>query len=223
MKRFYALVLVVALLVSAMSLTAGATYKSDGYRHFTADDAANTSTAGTAKTDDHNAGATIGTAKIPVKFTMGGEGKTTNVYAISYDASELVFTYGAGTSYIWNPEKLKYEVVGNGPTDWTSTNSTITVKNYSDLPVDVEPRFDQDAGVTEAVTAAFTPNASDPNGSVEGQTLKLNAAVDTGITTANGTVRTGTIGVAFSGALTNPYAANSTLGIITLTVKVPTT
>lgn len=222
MKRFYALVLAVALLVSAMSLTAGAAYLDDG-NYFTANDAANTDTAGTAKTDDHSAGATIDTAEIPVKFTVGGEGKTTNVYAISYDASELVFTYGAGISYIWNPEKLKYEVMDYDSTDWTSNSSTITVRNYSDLPVDVVPSFIQDTGVTEAVTAAFTPNASDPNGSVEGQTLKLNAAVDTGITTANGTVRTGTIGVAFSGALTNPYAANSTLGIITLTVKVPTT
>lgn len=221
MKRFYALVLVVALLVSAMSLTAGAAYLGDA-NHFTDDDAANTNTAGTAKTDDHSAGTTIDTAEIPVKFTMGGGGKTTNVYAISYDASELVFTYGAGTSYIWNPEKLKYEVVGNGPTDWTSDNSTITVKNYSDLPVDVEPSFTKDSGVTETVNATFTPAASVTDGSTAGQTLKLNAAVATGNTTATGTVRTGTIGVAFSGALTTPYAANSTLGIITLTVKVPT-
>lgn len=107
-------------------------------------------------------------------------------------------------------------------TEWTSNNSTITVKNYSDLPVDVEPSFTKDLGVTETVTATFTPNASGDNGSAAGQTLKLNAAVDTGNTTATGTVRTGTIGVAFSGALTNPYAADSTLGIITLTVKVPT-
>lgn len=221
MKRFYALVLVVALLVSAMSLTAGATYLGDG-NHFTANDAANTDTAGTAKTDAHGEGDTIGTAEIPVKFTMGGEGKTTNVYAISYEASELVFTYGAGTSYIWNPEELKYEVVGNGPTDWTSNNSTITVKNYSDLPVDVEPSFTKDQGVTEAVNATFTPNASGVDGSTAGQTLKLNAAVTTGNTTATGTVRTGTIGVEFNGTLTTPYGANSTLGIITLTVKVPT-
>ena len=221
MKRFYALVLVVALLVSAMSLTAGAAYLDDA-NHFTADDAANTGPAGTAKTDDHTEGSTIATAEIPVKFTMGGGGKTTNVYAISYDASELVFTYGAGTSYIWNPEKLKYEVVGNGPTDWTSDNSTITVKNYSDLPVDVEPSFAKDSGVTETVNATFTPNASGDNGSTAGQTLKLNAAVATGNTTATGTVRTGTIGVAFSGALTTPYAADSALGTITLTVKVPT-
>lgn len=96
MKRFYALVLAVALLVSAMSLTAGAAYLDDA-NHFTVDDAANDDEAGTAKTDDHIAGAKIGAREIPVKFTVGGEGKTTNVYAISYDASELVFTYGAAS------------------------------------------------------------------------------------------------------------------------------
>lgn len=156
-----------------------------------------------------------------VKISSGKASTTTNVYAVSIDTTELSFSYGGDTSYIWNPEKQKYVIVtGSGASDgWRSSASAITITNYSDLPIDVDASFQKVVGITDEITVSFTDS---DQGTTDDSKLSLAAAVTTGTLGETGTPKTGTFTVALSGTPTVPYT-NTKLGTITLTIKVPGT
>lgn len=223
MKKVLATVMAVAMLVSVMTVSAGATYKNDS-KHLTSDDAGNLSNAGTVSTGKA-AGDTIGTADVPVTFQIGTGGDITHVYALSFTPEKLTFTYGTGVSYIWDPETQKYEMRDAGTTPWTANANTITVTNYSDLSVEVSAAFVKDAGVTADITTTITAAVDAANGTTDGTVLHLNSAVaDDATTEATGTPHPGTFKFAVDGTL---YAGrvpgqDYKLGTITLTVKVPT-
>ncbi len=215
MKRILAITMALAMLVGAMTISAGATYKDDA-KHLTADNAGNTGNYGVVS-DSYSASDTIGESTVPVKFDNGVSGSITNVYAVSFTPSELSFTYGGGARYIWNPEDQEYETVTPGGDTWTPVTNVITITNYSDLAVEIEAKFEKDTGITEEVAATFT----DSDTSTGDSKLSLASAVATNSLGATGNPTSGTFTVTFEGALNTLYPNGTKLGDITLTLKVP--
>lgn len=222
MKKLLAVVMSLAMLVGATAISAGAAY-SDSSSNVTYENGLtpNTDHGGGVTKGNLTQGDTVGTGKVDIMVQTGKESDTTNVYAVSFTPAELTFNYGSDTSYIWNPETQKYEIIGTGGSDgWTTTTSTITITNYSDLPIDVEAAFAKDGTVSEEVTVTFTDSdevTKDDN------KLSLLSAVTTGNLNEQGSPKSGTFTVALNGNLTNPYTAPTKLGTVTLTIKVPTT
>lgn len=221
MKKALATTLSLAMLLGAMTVNAGATYSnSDNNVTYASGTTANTGYGGGVEKGQLAGGDTIGTGSVNIHITTGKESTTTNVYAVSIDKTELSFSYGKDTSYIWNPEKQQYVIVkGSGsPDQWTTSADTITITNYSDLPIDVEASFQKDGGIRDEITVAFTDSDADIK---DDGKLKIVSAVTTNNLSASGTPQKGTFTVALSGAPTVPYN-NTKLGTITLTIKVPT-
>lgn len=192
MKRVLAAALALAMLMSLMTLNASAVYSTDG-NNFNTDNAGNSSSAGqTAVTG--LAGEEVGSATVDVKIKTGGDGSITHVYAVSYDVTELQFTYGQGADIIWNPETLQYETSSAGG-GWTADSQEIKVTNYSDLPVKIEAQVQNknDAGVT------ITPDGP----------LELGTAATNG-TAGKGEEQTGKITVTISGAPVGSYTSDYT-------------
>ena len=200
MKKILSLAIVFCLLCSLSTVNASAAYMDDP-NHVTGDSADNSSTAGLEAGEDAANGDVIGSADIPVYIQTEKDTVITNVYAISYDVSELVFVYSSTDSLVWNPETLEYETTTEG--SWNTTSQDITVTNYSDIPVKVAPS--NSAPADNGVTVTL------------GEALELGAAFD-GDYEAVGTAKSGTISVGISGTPDGSYEAKSLLSTITLTV-----
>jgi len=221
MKKVLVSTLALAMLLGATTVANAAGY-TDGSSHVTYNSekaTANTDYGGGVQKGTLTKGDTIGTGSVNVKISTGDAGETTNVYAVSIDKTELSFSYGGATSHIWNPEKQKYVIVpGSDPSDeWISNAPTIKITNYSDLPIDVEASFQREAGITDDINASFTD--TDPD-TTDDRKLSIAAAVTTGKLSETGTPKTGIFTVALSGTPTFAYA-DTKLGTITLTIKVP--
>lgn len=201
MKKVLASTLALAMLVGAMTVNAGATYKSDP-NHLTEDTANNTDTAGKAAGISDTANTEIGKQTVPVKVQTVSDGGTTNVYAVSFSATEVTFTWNNTATTIWNPETLKYETK-NDTGSWKEATQIITVNNYSDVAIKVTPDTttptSADAGVTLTVT----------------DSLSLASAYDGTVT---GSVKSGDITVTVSGTPANTYLDATKIADITLTV-----
>ena len=215
MKKTLALTLSLAMLVGATTLSASAAYY-DGKTEITFDNALTTGNAdhGGGKQDSSPLaeGSTVGTGNVDVKIETSTSATITHVYAIAYSTTELSYTYGA-TNYVWNPEDQVYDLVSSGDTWSNNGGNTITVTNYSDLPVDVTATFQKETAITDNITANFA----------DSNTLKLASAVtDNTDITSQGTPTSNTFTVSLTGSATKPYGAGTKLGTITLTVKVPT-
>jgi len=168
--------------------------------------AGNSSTAGVEAAEGAANGDVVGTADIPVYVKTTIEDEVTNVYSVSYDATELTFEYEGTDNHIWNPETLEYEATHEG--DWTNPSQDITVSNYSDLPVLV------------------TPSATDPTDT--NLTVKLGAAlaldsaynedevIDNDASKAS--VKEGTINVSIEGTPSVEAVSPTQVSTITLTV-----
>lgn len=222
MKKVLVSTLALAMLLGATTVANAAGY-TDGSSHVTYNSekaTANTDYGGGVQKGSLTEGDTIGTGSVDVKISTGNASTTTNVYAVSIDTTNLSFSYGGATSYIWNPEEQKYVIVKETGTsgEWSSSASTITITNYSDLPIDVEATFQKVEDIADNFTVSFTDTYQD---TTDGK-LSLEAAVTTGELSATGTPKVGTFTVALSGAPNVPYA-NTKLGTITLTIKVPVT
>lgn len=206
MKKLLSTTLALAMLAGAMTVSAGAVY-SDGPNSFTS--ANNADNSGNQNIDPRptnhldNAGIAattgekdepVGEATIPVKLQTGGAGNITHVYAVTYDVTELNFTYGKGSNIIWNPETLQYETNGPGG-GWGVSEQTITVTNYSDLPVKVTATVQNktDNGIT------FTPDGP----------LELGTAAING-TTGTGKEQSGEIKVTATGTPIGSYTQEAT-------------
>ena len=200
MKRILAITMTLAMLLGLMTIGASATYMDDSNK-ITKNDADNNSSAGQAATGNENEN--IGAGTVDVKIQNGGAGSITHVYAVTYDVTELTFTYGDGSGQIWNPETLQYNTQG-GSGGWTQDLQNITITNYSDLPIKVTPSFNQTAE-TGNVTVAL------------GEALTL-ASAATGMEDGTGEAQKGTISVTVSGAPVGYYDAAASIGTITLTV-----
>lgn len=217
MKRVLTLFLALAMLAGVMTISAGAAgYAGDDGSNVTYVTAAdNTAHGGGRQQGNLAAGQTIGTSEIPVKVQIAKATSTTSVYAVSVDKTELSFTYGSQTSYVWNPEKLQYDVVTSGSNTWDPASQTITVTNYSDLPIDVTADYNQEANYT-GLTASFSSSDTQTG------TLKL-ATASKGLGQIGEAV-TGTFEVTMSGTITTAIGTDPVkVGTITLTIKVPTT
>lgn len=209
MKRVLAIVTALAMLVSLMTVAASAAY-SDGPNSFTSANTANNSgnknvdprpanhldKAGVAAITGSNGEKVGQEATVEVKVKTGGAGDITHVYAVTYSTTELNFVYGQGSSVIWNPETLQYETIGATGDGWTTDEQTITVTNYSDLPVKVEATVQNktDAGVT------INPGAA----------LELDSAAPASGTAGTGAAKSGTITVTLSGTPVGSYTDDFT-------------
>ena len=226
MKRILAITMTLAMLLGLMTIGASAA-TSSGYfptsvtnNHFTDDTAGNSGDASTGNAGNAHAGVAantileneIASKEIPVNVTIGGDFTTTHVYAITYDVTEVNFTYNMGGSQIWNPETLQYESDGTNGT-WGTTSKTITVKNYSDLAVDVTASADQ---VTTNEEVAIT---------IDGGTGPVEKSLAAAYKVGGSSVETTTFAVAVdtvtTGTLTGGYQTNDEIqiGTITLTVE----
>ena len=170
--------------------------------------------AGTDLAPRYDEDETIATGTIDVTASINdGEGSVTHVYAVSINTTSLSFTYGNNaTSYIWNPSKLQYDLVtGSGGDNGWSGSQSISVTNYSDLPVDVTAAYQAETG-HEGITASFSTS----------DTLSLDAATD-GITgtSGTGTKVDGTFTMSLTGA-PGALADNTVIGTVTLTFSKPT-
>ncbi len=221
MKKVLATTLALATLLGAMTLNAGAAY-SDETSNVTYESGLieNTAHGGGRQQGSLQNGDTIGTGSVPVKANVTPGGSITHVYAISIETTELSFNYGNDKHQVWNPDTLSYDVVSEGTTDgWTAVDSTITIANYSDLPVDINAKWTpvtQAQGVTATIVASADGNNN--NGTTGSDpTLKLASAIAVAGETSN-TARKGTFEVTLSGTLTGVTAQ---IGTIDLTIKVP--
>lgn len=199
MKKFLSTILSLSMVVAMLTVGASATYLEDA-NHVTADTAGNSNTAGIVATD-YSKGDEIGSVEIPVYIQTTSDDKTTHVYAVSYDVTELSFTYNGSSSTIWNPETLKYETSTSGT--WATASQDITVTNYSDLAIKVTPSNTTpiDSGVTVTL----------------GSALELASAFD-GDAAAAGTAKSGTINVSVSGTPSASYTNKTELTKVTLTI-----
>lgn len=201
MKKVLATAMALAMLASAVTINAGAAYLNDP-NHLTADNAGNTSSAGTPAGVDDTADTEIGSKEVTVKLQSSSTGGTTHVYAVSFSATELTFVWNNSATTIWNPETLKYETT-NDEGSWRADSQKITVNNYSDVAIKVKPDnaapTSSDAGVTLSVT----------------DELLLASAYDN---TAVGSVKSGTITVTVSGTPETAYPTATEIAKFTLKV-----
>lgn len=201
MKKVLATAMALAMLASAVTINAGAAYLSDP-NHLTADNAGNTSTAGTPAEVGDTTDTEIGSKEVTVKLQSSSTGGTTHVYAVSFSATELTFVWNNSATTVWNPETLKYETT-NDEGSWVAASQEITVNNYSDVAIKVKPDnaapTSSDTGVTLSVT----------------DELLLASAYDN---TAVGSVKSGTITVTVSGIPETAYPTATEIAKFTLKV-----
>lgn len=201
MKKVLATAMALAMLASAVTINAGAAYLSDP-NHLTADNAGNTSTAGTPAGVGDTTDTEIGSKEVTVKLQSSSTGGTTHVYAVSFSATELTFVWNNSATTVWNPETLKYETT-NDEGSWVAASQEITVNNYSDVAIKVKPDnaapTSSDTGVTLSVT----------------DELSLASAYDN---TAVGSVKSGTITVTVSGTPETAYPTATEIAKFTLKV-----
>lgn len=201
MRRTLAITLTLAGLMGMMTFSAGAAYLSDP-NHLTADDAGNTSTAGTKANEGDTTDTAIGSKDIAIKLKTESGGGDVHVYAVSFSATELTFTWNNTATTIWNPETLEYET-SSAEGGWANASQKITVKNYSDVAIKVTADntapTSSDTGVTVAVDGP----------------LELASAYDG---TATGTVKEGDITVTVNGTPDKAYLTATEVARFTLNV-----
>ncbi len=211
MKKCLALALSLCLAASMSILSSWATYLEDD-NHFTGDTVSVSTDSGPQNAGINASTVTdseIASQDVTVKLQTSGSQTTTHVYAISYSATELTFTYQQGGSRTWNPEKLQYDIAGDGG-QWNAQTQAITVTNYSDLPVDVTAAVGANTIETGNVTVT-----AEVTGQTGVSTLALASAYDGGTT---GTAKSGTFDVKIDGKPSTEYLTASELVKLTLTV-----
>lgn len=138
MKRNLAKVLAAVMLVGGMTVNVNAVDNpytgGDSKNINTKDDAENTAHAGEV---ENSSGNTL-EKEIIVNFKNTTNSGIIHVYALSVDKSEVEFSYNSSANLVWNPKDLKYEST-NEEGSWSSNTQSITVTNYSDIDVTVDP------------------------------------------------------------------------------------
>ena len=200
MKRVLSLALALCLLAGVLTVNAGAVYSKDG-NNFNTDNATNQSTAGQVAVTGLN-GEAVGEATVDVYLKTGAPGEVTHVYAVSYDVTELEFQYGNSASKIWNPETLRYETTGSSG-GWNIATQTVTVTNYSDLPVKVTASI---SALSDTGVSIDTPEA-----------LELESAAPADMS-QTGAEKSGELTFSMTGTPLGVYETRQKIGTITLTV-----
>lgn len=223
MKRNLAKVLAAVMLVGGMTVNVNADDYSSDEMKLTDDTARNTGKNGTEAVEDENeSGAKkdqeLKETAIDVKLKTDGAGDTIHVYGVSIDVSELTYNYSSTKSLIWNPNSLAYEYVvdSTGNTDdWSGKKTqTITVTNYSDLPIYVTATDNvSDSGNGVSLTYKYTDAASSSD------KLALGAAFSGDVKLgASGTATNGTIDVTINGTPIKENDGTQAIGQIMLKV-----
>lgn len=201
MKKILATGMALAMLVGAVTVNAGAVYSGDP-NHLTEDTANNTSTAGKAAGTEDTTGTSIGSKEVVVKLQNSSTGGTTHVYAVSFSATELTFTWNNTATTIWNPETLQYET-NNDQGSWSEMKKVIKVNNYSDVAIKVAPDKDAPASSDRGVTLSVASE------------LLLDSAYDN---SAVGSVKSGDITVTVTGTPDVAYPVATEIARFTLNV-----
>lgn len=210
MKRNLIKVLAAVMLAGGMTVNVNADYSTDENKIDTTNNAPNSATGnnGTVASSE-----TVGSKEIDVKVQTGGSDTVTHVYAVSYDTTELNFTYGASAGIVWNPVSLKYENASAAEGGWTPASQDINVTNYSDVDIKV----DADTEVNENETGHITLTSS-----TDSAALTLASAYDGGtpaISSEAGTSKTGTVTISISGVPAGSYSDGyHSVGTVTLNV-----
>ena len=200
MKRIVTLVLALAMLAGALTVTAGAAYLTD-YTNITANTANNDDSAGIEAGTQDTTGTLIDTQDVTVKYQTTSGGGLINVYAVSIDKTELTFTWSNSASTIWNPETLAYET-DNNTGSWSNASQDLTIYNYSDVKIKVE-------------AANTNPTTEDSNVTVTvGGPLELDAAYNP---SGDNEVKSGTISVTVDGT---PTIAPGVRDLATITLNI---
>lgn len=210
MKKVLATAMALAMLASAVTINAGATYKDDP-NHFTSD------TPGLNKADAginaYTAPDPIATQKVTVNLQTNQPGTTTNVYAVSYSITTLTFVYDMGGGKVWNPEELKYENTGTGGGWQSNGTNEIIVTNYSDLAVKVTASVSQTDMDEEGIVTVTATKKDDVSSE-----LTLASAYNSSNPAASAAT-TDTFEVKVTGTPTYEYATPTKLAEITLTLS----
>lgn len=207
-------VLAAVMLAGGMTVSVNADYTADG-QNLNDDNATENSSDAGQKSNGLN-DEEVSKTEIPVKLTTGGDGNLIHVYGISYDTAELSYTYGGSASVVWNPVTMTYEYDDSQKDgNWTNSEQTITVTNYSDLPVYVEAEDNIDTEATGVeLSYTYSPESADTG------KLALASAYDGSDHTVGESKafeKTGTIKVTMSGIPTGAHTADE-IGKVTLTV-----
>ena len=230
MKRILAITMTLAMLLGLMTIGASAAgnYPGDSASNVTYETGhtANGSGNGYVADDTYAEEATIATGTVTVKGSVNNDGYTVvHVYAVGISQTELTYTYGSGsnTKYTWDPSQQKYVVSTDGGSEsngWQEEGQSITVTNYSDLPVVATAQYTK---TNTSVTGTITDTDSSDSGSESDGIINLATAIeDPGDSYSNtGTPTTGTFTLKLDG---NPGAISSdaTLGTLTITFTKPT-
>ena len=245
MKRILAITMTLAMLLGLMTIGASATYATDGTKpqYYDGTGVADedkatekgTNGGGVNQTDEYGEGDTVAIGESAVNVTSNTDGASiTHVYAVNFTMPDaLTFTYGSSSQYTWNPETMSYDMTSPGTDNWSADGKgTITVRNYSDLPVEVTASFDTTDQASQLasqnINVYFDTTNADFNGTETTATVSLAAThivveddVSQTLTNANdATVRTDEIYFRIDGSLTTSANALK-LGDIVLTFKVP--
>lgn len=247
MKRILALTLSLAMLAGLMTVSAVAAEpqysggKKPQYYDGAGTEEANevsekvTNGGGVNWTNEYTEGDTIAIGESAVNVTSNTDGASiTHVYAVNFTMPDaLTFTYGSSSQYTWNPETMSYDMTSPGTDNWSADGKgTITVRNYSDLPVEVTASFDTTDQASQLagqnINVYFDTASADFAGTDTTATVSLAAThtvveddVSQTLTNANdATVQTGNIHFRIDGSLTTSANALK-LGDIVLTFKVP--
>lgn len=214
MKSNLVKVLAAVMLAGGMTVSVNADYTADG-QNLNDDNATENSSDAGQKSNGFN-DEEVSKTEIPVKLTTGGDGDLIHVYGISYDMTELSYSYGGSASVVWNPVTMTYEYDDSQKDgNWTNSEQTITVTNYSDLPVYVEAEDNIDTEAT-GVDLSYTYS---PESAGTGKLALASAynGSDHTVGESNASEKTGTITVAMSGIPTGEHTADE-IGNVTLTV-----
>lgn len=212
MKKVLVSTLALAMLVGAMTINAGAAYgekySTDGNYFNNPDNAANSTQKGTTA---GNPQSEIGTAEVPVKIKTQDTTDTGYVWAVSYDVTELQFTYVPSGTKIWNPDTLMYETPATGSWDQEG-KAEIKVTNYSNVPINVT------AEVTQTVeTGRVTLDIYDKAATTGDQDIALDSA-DAVMNQGVGTATSGVFTFTITGTPLATYDDFTEIASVTLTV-----
>ena len=172
MKKFLSVLLAAMLLVSVFALNAAA--------------------VNVVGTHGQSGGVSDGVADIPEGASTSGDvvlnlGTVNHRYAVDVTFPTMTFEVGGLT---WNVNTMKYE---SGGTTMSDQTLTITITNYSDLPVNAEGTVGSiaeaatSAGISLAMTTASATVAQATAGSADTNGTAATATLEASLTSGNWT------------------------------------
>jgi len=162
MKKLISLALTLAILAS-LAISVSAAYPNVVGTH-----GANASNANSVNDGVGSFDPASSEAKVDINVTVGD---INHRYAVDVEFTDITLQIG-GSNLTWDVNKLEY--VTSGASGLEDANSTVTVKNYSDLPIFVNPK------VTDNDNADFISVTTSVNAITEVAKATPASAIDAG-------------------------------------------